>query len=130
MKTLSVVLCQCLDWQIVLNAIPCICWGILALVMLYFLLRFVVAPLIANCHELIVKSKAFKQEKFWHFQKILPSEEKLIKKTKELETLIAGLQTKLDNEKTNRNNTLEQERLQYERDYFKEMLDEISKLLK
>lgn len=130
MKTLCIVICHCVGWQPVINAIPCICWGILALVMFYFLLRFVVAPLIANLHEIILKSKAFEQEKFWHFQKVLPSVEKLEKKKEELEAQIADLNEKLKNEKNTREYTLEQERLQYERDYFKEMLDEVSKLLK
>lgn len=131
MKKLIIELCQIVNWQQVINAVLCICWGIIALIMLYFLLRYVVAPLISNCHETMLKSKAFKEEKFWHFQKVfLHSEEVLEKKKTELEAKINELREKLDNEKNNRRRILEQERLQSEHDYFKEMLNEISKLLK
>lgn len=86
MNTLSIVICHCVGWQPVINAIPCFCWGILALVMLYFLLKYVVAPLIANIHETIMKSKAFKQEKFWAFFNRMekPVNEELGKTKKEL----------------------------------------------
>lgn len=54
MNTLSVLYCS-IDWQPIINAIPCICWGIIALVALLFLLKYIVSPLIANYHELKVK---------------------------------------------------------------------------
>ena len=63
MKTLCIVICHCVGWQPVINAIPCICCGILALVMLYFLLRFVVAPLIANRNERKIKELNHEYEK-------------------------------------------------------------------
>lgn len=89
MKTLCIVICHCVNWQPVINAIPCVCWGILALVMLYFLLKHVVAPLIANGHENMMKSKAFEQEKFWAFfnQKEKPIKEELEKANGELHDL-------------------------------------------
>lgn len=130
MKTLCIVICQCVNWQPVINAIPCVCWGILALVMLYFLLKHVVAPLITNSHETIMKSKAFEQEKFWHFQKVLHSEEELKKKKEELEKQIEDLKAEPEAERKTRDDILKQERLQYEHDYYKEMLDEILKLVK
>lgn len=87
MNTLSIVICHCVGRQPVINAIPSLCWGILALVMLYFLLKYVVAPLIANIHENMMKSKAFKQEKFWAFFNKMekPVNEELEKTKKELD---------------------------------------------
>lgn len=50
------------DWSPIINALPCIFWGIIALFALYFLLKLVVSPLITNCHELKVKDVKNKHE--------------------------------------------------------------------
>lgn len=88
MNTLSILCCS-IDWQPVINAIPCICWGIITLVALFFLLKFVVSPFIANCHERKEKASAFGQEKFWAFFNRMekPVEEELEKAKRELEEL-------------------------------------------
>lgn len=66
MKTLVLLSCcpehSVTDWSPVINALPCICWGIIALVGLFFLLKLVVSPLIANCHEMKVKEVNNKYE--------------------------------------------------------------------
>lgn len=54
MNTYSVLFCA-IDWQPIINAFPCFYWGIIALVALLFLLKYIVSPLIANYHELKVK---------------------------------------------------------------------------
>lgn len=87
MKTLCVVICHCVGWQPVINAIPCICWGILALVMFYFLLRFVVAPLIANCHELIIRAKNHKYEEEFKGKEKTEQQERLERRIKEFESI-------------------------------------------
>ena len=69
MKTLVLLSCcpghSVADWSPVINALPCIFWGIIALVTLFFFLKYVVAPLIANCHEVNLKKKASEQEQYW-----------------------------------------------------------------
>ena len=69
MKTLLIWSCchghPVTDWSPIINALPCIFWGIIALVALFFLLKYVVAPLIANYHELNLKKETFNQEEFW-----------------------------------------------------------------
>lgn len=66
MKTLVLLSCcsehSVTDWSPVISALPCICWGIIALVALFFLLKLVVSPLIANCHEMKVKEVNNKYE--------------------------------------------------------------------
>lgn len=60
------------DWQNVVNAIPCLCWGVIGLVALVFLLKYLhplIEMWIKNKHESKMKKKAFKMEKYWHFIK-------------------------------------------------------------
>lgn len=54
MKTLVILTCQppTTSWQNLINAIPCLCWGIICLIALIFLLRYVAMPLIANRHQI------------------------------------------------------------------------------
>ena len=77
MNTLSVIFCW-IDWQPIIKEIPCLCWGILGLLLVYMLLKYVIAPLIANCHEMILKDKMFEQEKFWCFQKNMKCDSKKV----------------------------------------------------
>lgn len=95
MKTMSLLLCcgqnqtVTMDWSPIIKSAPCICWGIICLIALYFLLKYVAAPLIANWHENWAKTQNFKQEKFWAYYKRMekPIEDKLGKAQKELDEL-------------------------------------------
>lgn len=90
MKTLYILLaCDCGKsiWQPVINAIPCICWGIIVLLFIYIVLRLVVAPLIANCHERKLKDDNFEQEKFWAESKKESDIEALNRRTREFNDL-------------------------------------------
>ena len=52
--------CTCTtDWSPVVNSLPRICWGVIGLVALYFVLKHVVRPILANCHEVIAKRQLF-----------------------------------------------------------------------
>lgn len=68
MNTLPILTCpqyHCdgiTDWQPFVDALPCICWGILALITVYLLLRFIFAPLISYCHERKTNNKAREHE--------------------------------------------------------------------
>ena len=89
------------DWQNVVNAIPCLCWGVIGLVALVFLLKYLhplIEMWIKNKHESKMKKKAFKMEKYWHFIKKVDvaSEETLQKEINELKWKIK----KLEEEKT------------------------------
>lgn len=57
--------CRCADWQPIIKAVPCLCWGIIFLIVLYLLLKYVVRPCIANCQENKMKEKAHEREKEW-----------------------------------------------------------------
>lgn len=124
MNTLSVPCCS-INWQPVINAIPCICWGIIALVTLIFLLKFIALPLIANCHERKEKAEAFGQEKFWYFQKELKKDyqKELNDRIQKLENEKKKLSEDLDKEKKDRNKTLRKERLQAEHDFYEKILN-------
>lgn len=123
MSSLSIVCC-CIDWQPVINAIPCICLGIIALVALFFLLKFVVSPLIANSHERKEKAEAFEQEKFWYFQKELKKDyqKELNDRIQKLEDEKMNLSEDIDKEKKDRNETLKKERIQAEHDFYEKIL--------
>ena len=54
------------DWQNVVNAIPCLCWGVIGLVALVFLLKHIVKPCIQNRFARKMKTKSFEQEKYWN----------------------------------------------------------------
>ena len=58
-----IVLCVS-PWQNVINSSPCLCWGVIGLVALYLVLKYIVQPLIANSHERKSKEKAIETEKF------------------------------------------------------------------
>ena len=88
MKTVVLLLCchghSVTDWSPVINALPCICWGIIALVAFYLLMKYVASPLIVNCHELKVKKvNSNHEEKLATSKKV--SETALEQKKKELE---------------------------------------------
>lgn len=125
MKTLSVILCQCIGWQSVINAIPWLCWGVIGLVALFLLFKFVILPSMNHHHEIQVKQMAFEQERFWHFQKELKTDFK-----KELEERIENLKKEkgdlsalLKKEKNDREKMLSEERLKVEHDFYKKIID-------
>lgn len=89
--------CQAaIDWSPITKSVPCICWGILGVIALYFLLKYVVAPLIANWHEKNMKDKAFKNEKAWDE---LRKTEREATMTKEKKDQIASLENCIEIEK-------------------------------
>ena len=75
------------NWQPVVDAIPCICWGIIMLIALYLILKLIVLPLIKNCHEMKMKDEAFTQEKHWYDEKKKTSDEDLARKIREYNEL-------------------------------------------
>ncbi|MDO4703663.1 hypothetical protein [Tannerella sp.] len=85
------------DWQNVVNAVPSLCWGVIGLMTFVFLLR-VLSPIIElrirNSHEIKMKKKAFKMEKYWHFIKKVDvaSDETLQKENIELKQKIKKME--------------------------------------
>lgn len=49
------------------TAVPRICGWVVLLLALYFVLKYVVAPLLADFHDLKTRKELFKQEKFWKY---------------------------------------------------------------
>ena len=125
MKTMTIILglchhcCNHVNWQPVIESIPCICWGILLLFFIYFILRYVASPLISNCNEQKIKKVNYEQEVFWHFQTKLEKDYK-----KELNDKIKELEDDLKKEKDNREKTLKEERLQAEHDFYKKIVED------
>lgn len=113
------ILLECCYWQSAICKIPCLCWGVIGLVALYLVLKYIVQPCIANCHERKLKEESFGREKYWHFQKELSHDFK-----KELNDKIAELEEELRTEKKCREDKLKQERLQMEHDFYKKILDD------
>lgn len=96
MKTLFILLCQATSpWDSVIRSIPSLCWAIIVIVTLYLVLRYIVKPIIANCHEKAIKEQSFEHEKDWAgFNDTKAStDENLKKEKKELETQIKNFQT-------------------------------------
>lgn len=120
------IICCCIDWQPVINAIPCFCWGILLLVLICVLLRHVVSPFIANRHEISLRKVNFDQEKFWHFQKKWEQDFKkeLTSRINDLEKEKDALSQQLKIEKKEREKTLKEERLQAEHDFYEKVLSQ------
>jgi flagellar biosynthesis/type III secretory pathway M-ring protein FliF/YscJ len=126
MKTLIVTLhcCRCgettvlANWQPFINALPAICGWILVLILLYFVIRYVIAPYMVNCHEQQIKKDNFEQELEWHFQTKLEKDFK-----GELENRIAELTKNLSEEKSNREKSLKEERLKAEYDFYKKIVE-------
>lgn len=83
------ILLDCCCWQNAIAKIPCLCWGVIGLVALYLVLKYVVQPCMASCHERKVKEESFRREKFWAFYKRVeePLEDELKKVRDELAEL-------------------------------------------
>lgn len=70
MKTMFILMscCQCgrtansANWQPVVNAIPCICWGIIGLIALFLVLKSLIIPAMTQCHEKKMKQVVFNHE--------------------------------------------------------------------
>ena len=61
-----------LNWQVLINALPCFLGWCIGVTAFYFILRFVVSPLMGNCHERKMKELYYKQEK----ELLVPKEKK------------------------------------------------------
>lgn len=94
-------------------------WGVIALVALCLVLKYIVQPCMANCHERKSKEKTIETEKYWHFQNELKHDYK-----KELEKKIQEKEKELQEEKNSREDKLKQERLQAEHDFYKKIFDD------
>lgn len=125
MKTLSVVSCQCLGWQSVIDAIPCLCWGVIGLAVFYLILKFIVLPWKAHSYEMELKAKAFENEEHWYFQSELKKnfKKELEDKISALEKEKSELDKKLKEEKDDREEKLKKERLQAEHDFYKKITE-------
>jgi len=88
------ILCTGSVWQPVISAMPCICWGVMVLIALYMVLRYVASPLIANCHERKMKEATHKREKEWaEFKTTKASTDDALKKqVKELKEQVEELE--------------------------------------
>lgn len=118
---------QTSNWQSLINAMPCLIKWLLVIVALIFLMKYLARLLelwTKNCHEKKMKEKSFVNEKWWHFQSDLMTdfEGALKKRTEELTQRIGQLEE--EKKELARKNELEKERLQYEHDYYKKLLDD------
>lgn len=135
MKTLFILMncCHCgrpadsANWQPVVDAIPCICWGIIMLIALYLILKLIVLPSIKNCHEMKMKDKAFKNEKFWAIYKKIenPPEEELSNLQKEVDEF-----KKKEEELNKSKNNLENEKKEFEKQILEEKIKVYQEIIK
>lgn len=129
MKTLILLSCcrtaQTTEWSPLINALPGICWGIISLAALYFILKYVAAPLIANCHERKLKAEAFKNELFWYQRSMAEKDFKKIfeDKISDLENKNEEFSKKLEQEVKDREDTLKKERIQAELNFYKNLVE-------
>lgn len=49
-----------------IQSIPCLCWGLIGIGYLYFILRYLVHPIIDNIFENKKRKEQHKREKEWH----------------------------------------------------------------
>ena len=106
------------NWQNVIDAIPCFCWGLLILIGLIYSIKYIIVPCMNNCHECKMKEAANKREKEWaNFESTKAStDEHLINSKKELEDKL-----KLE---TTKNELLEKQ-LQVYKEFIKQLNLEI-----
>jgi hypothetical protein len=124
MITLSILNCS-IEWQLVIGAIPGICWGILGLILICVLLRRVAFPLIANYHEVKLKKENFDEETKWFDKKNKLDElkESTDDGVKELKTKVSELEGKLKIEEFNKE--LLEKQLKMYSDIFKQLKVEV-----
>lgn len=135
MKTLFILMNCChmvgpadtTNWQSVVDAIPCICWGIMVLLVTYLIFKLIVSPMIKNQHEVKIKDMAFENEKYWAILKKIeePTEKKLSELQKELYELKRG---KEDVEKGKTN--LEKEKMEFEKKILEERIKVYQEIIK
>ena len=95
------------DWHIVINALPCLLWGILIIGAIltggYFWLKYYWMPNRKYIHEEEIKEKADNREKEWAgFGEMKKStDEALKKKIEEMELKIKELESEIRYEKYN-----------------------------
>lgn len=87
MRALSIVACNCTNCQSVINALPCILWGILGLIAFYLVLKYIIHPCIVHKNEMKAKWSTFSDEKEWYKIKKDAEEERLALKIKEYNEL-------------------------------------------
>lgn len=92
MKTQFILLscCHCdktANWQPVVDAIPCICWGIIGLIALFLILKYLIIPAMTQCHETKMKEKMFQNEEFWYNKKNAEKEKEINREIKEFQEL-------------------------------------------
>lgn len=81
------------NWQTLVDSIPCLLWGVIGLVASWLILKYVAKPLIQNCNDAKTRREKFEREKFWKFyDKIeLVSDGQLKKEIDDLKKEIDGL---------------------------------------
>lgn len=117
------------DWQNVVNAIPCLYWGIIGLAAIVYFLRPLSVIWIKNHHESKMKEKAFEMEKYWRIiTKVdVTSDETLQKEINELKQRIK----KLEEEKTSieANSESKIALLKHDIELYKKIVDGLSVIL-
>ena len=83
------------DWNPLIHALPCICWGIIGLVAVFFLLKYAIVPLIANWHERMMKEMNYKNEIDWDDRRKAEREAII---TKEMKAQIDALKNSIEKE--------------------------------
>ena len=74
------------NWQNVIDAIPCLCWGVIILSGVFLILKCTLPLIIQKCYERKMIQEAFEREKWWAEKKENKncSDESLNKKIDEL----------------------------------------------
>ena len=121
MKSLLLMVSCCADTGFVTS----ICWGVLGLVALFFILKFIVQPWMSHCHESKMKEEAHNREKEWaDFKKAKASTDEALKdQVKDLKSKLSELEGTLESEKF-KNGLLEKQLKMY-RDLFDKLNVEV-----
>lgn len=100
-------------------------WGVIGLIALYFILKFIVQPWMSHCHESKMKEEVYNREKEWaEFKKTKAStDEALQGKVKDLTSKVSELEGTLESEKL-KNDMLEKQ-LKIYRDWFDKLNVEV-----
>ena len=111
-------------WADFLEQLPCALIWITLIIALAAVLKTVLPLIIANCHEKKMKEKSFEHEAWWHYQRKINSDfnKAMEEQSKELSEKIKQLKEELKRKKASREDELKQERLQFEHDYYKNLL--------
>lgn len=131
MKMILLSCCsQVANWQEVINTIPCLLWGVMVLVALWLLLKYVAKPCIQNCNDAKVRKEKFEREISWKFyDKIQLNSDKTLKnEIKELEEKIDEL--KEDKEKDNKEQSNKNALLKKEIEIYQKILNQLNVMLK